>query len=197
MTKIFENRSWIKVLIIILAATILIAILGLMIGIGSSIGSKWLETPQPTELSGLPETITSTGGLTDTPAPSYTPSPTNTITLTTTYTPTSTKTLVVLSAQVNGNNAYLRSGPDLYHPIISHCLDYPSDLVIISRNSDGTWFLVETESGLIGWLRENWITLNVNIDQIPIEQFIPTAPPTFTPTPTIKPTSNEQPPQYP
>ena len=128
-----------------------------------------------------------------TPSPSNIIEFTKTPTLTSTETPTYTSTEILLKARVIVENALLRSGPDFSHPIISERLKLRSNLLVTSKTPSEYWFYVITEDGLVGWLFKDWIDLDVPIDLIPIDQFIPTSPIIYTAT--SEPISTPIPPQ--
>jgi serine/threonine protein kinase len=163
--------------------------------LGRDLGRVPAATAEPTQAA-LALDDTPMPNNTESPAPMVTntqsPSPTHTSTII----PTATTTEIVLKAQVIVENALLRSGPDFSHPIISERLAQYLNLIVISKSPSEYWFLVKTEDGLNGWLFTDWIELDVPIDLIPIEQFIPTPPiiNAATPPPIQYP---DPPPQYP
>ena len=72
-------------------------------------------------------------------------------------------------------------------------LEGNQDVTILARNPDGTWFLVESSKGEIGWVPNDSINVTSGMTSIPVEENYPT-PKTQTPTTTPEPTATQPPP---
>lgn len=118
-----------------------------------------------------------------------------TVTLTPTMQMTSTSIPSNPTTEIIGNSVYFRSGPSVYHPVISNHLNIGEEVRILARDETGNWFLAQTSNGLEGWLFTEWININFIVDSVNIADFIPTPPPAPKPTekPAEKPTTVNQP----
>jgi hypothetical protein len=83
---------------------------------------------------------------------------------------------------VSLSSVNLRGGPGTAYPVVDTATQNDSFLVI-SRNSDSSWFKVRTSPGQTGWIAVSVVTFNFDSASIPLERNIPTPPPPSSPTP--------------
>jgi uncharacterized protein YraI len=91
--------------------------------------------------------------------------------------PTSTSTPV--PNIIIGQNANVRSGPDLEYPVIRN-LQKGEQYQVFSRSEGNTWISLDAANQM--WIDITMVTLNVPLEQLPLA-------PTFTPTATMAPTA--------
>jgi endonuclease YncB( thermonuclease family) len=90
-------------------------------------------------------------------------------------------------AVVTADRLNLRSGPGTQYDILGTIVQ-GSPLEVIGRNPDGSWLVVVTEDGTIGWVFAGLVQLNINLEDAP-PALIPA-----TPTPVVIPTTPPSPP---
>jgi hypothetical protein len=128
--------------------------------------------PPPTFTPGPP---------TETPPPTFTPGPP-------TATPTATGTpLPPVKVQVKANNANVRQGPGPGYPLVAK-LDQGTEITVVGRNADGTWWKVCCVNGSDVWIADQVVTVTGPVWTVPEVTNIPPPPPTAAPPPTPLPT---------
>ena len=130
----------------------------------------WTFTPSPT--------LTLTAGATATSLPTWTAQPSVTYTSTATGTPSSD---AIVSNQAG---VHVRSGPSTrFNPPIE-TLDQNALINILAISPERDWLKIQTESGQIGWVFIELITLNRDLPADLPEEYIPT--PTASPQPLVQ-----------
>jgi hypothetical protein len=128
--------------------------------------------PPPTATPGPP---------TGTPPPTPTPGPP-------TATPTATNTpLPPVVIQVKTDKTNVRQGPGPGYPLVTK-LDAGTDVTVVGRNHDGTWWKICCINGADVWIADAVVAVEGPIWTVPEVTNIPPPPPTpvppATPTPT-------------
>ncbi len=129
----------------------------------------------------------------ETPVPTPTPEPTQVVEATQTPepspTPQATPAVARAEAQATVTNTTLnlRAGPGTgYQQVGSVRKD--DKLTILGRNPEGTWIKIAAPDGTQAWVILTYVTINVDLDDIPLAQVPPM------PTPAPQPTSGPNPP---
>jgi SH3 domain-containing protein len=142
------------------------------------------------------------------PTATLEPSPSATATLEPSQTETvTTSTPTQIFASISLNSIYLRAGPSTYHKEVAGPYDKGTQMEILGRYKSD-WFYVRAPDGKEGWAYKDWFTvINLNTQDVPIINSVPTNPPvpTYTPLPTQAPTliplpaatATPKPPKYP
>lgn len=135
------------------------------------------STAEPvTAVAALPPTWTPTDAPTSTPTATDTPMPTATETAsitpsapaTTTPTPSLTPTAQGDAFVSGANGVNLRPGPGRdYQPPLA-LLPPGTELHLIGRTETGSWFEVETLTGLSGWVSANLIEIRADAPGVPV-----------------------------
>jgi len=143
------------------------------------------DTPTPLPTRVVPTwtftpsaTATLTPSYSPTSLPSWTPLPTKSATATTTATPEG-------DAYVsNEAGVHVRRGPSTRFnpPLLT--LDQNDIVNIVAISPERTWYKVETESGQVGWVFAELVTLNRELPPDLPEEYIPT--PTASPQPVVQ-----------
>ncbi len=141
-------------------------------------------TPEPTETATLTSTVTNTSTIT--PSLTATLTPTSTFTPTLTFTNTATLTPTPLPrAVITSETARIRSGPGLvYTVLIQYYNAQGIELVVLGRDSESEWLVVEISSRQYGWIDTEEVEFSLNLDGLREYDTPPTPIPTLTPTPT-------------
>jgi len=157
-------------------------------------------TTQPTNLANQPTAtpITVVEQSTNTPSATETPSVTPTLEPSATPTPlpataTATPSAIIPQAAAE-NTVNLRGGPGTNYPVVGS-LAAGNTTMVIGRNAEGTWWLVQGETGNKPWIAGSVVTIS-NAEHVPIVQAPPTPVPTVTPTPAVTATPTQSPHQF-
>ena len=121
--------------------------------------------------------------VTATPVPPPTPTPGPP---TATPPPTGTP-LPPVKVQVKTSNANVRQGPGPGYPMVAK-LDKGTEITVVGRNSDGTWWKVCCVNGADVWIADQVVTVTGPIWTVQEVTNIPPPPPTAIPPPTPLPT---------
>ncbi len=141
----------------------------------ATLGPIFTSTPIPSPTPAMPS---------PTPLPSDTPTPLPTDTPTATATPTATPTPErgLVDARTVAN---VREGPGTDYPRITQVPD-ETELAILERSDDGSWYYVELPDGQVGWISADLVWVEPSptppVTDTPPPQ--PTAPAAPTETPT-------------
>ena len=156
------------------------------------------HTPTSTPTPGSVETSSPTWTKTVAATKTNTPKPTSSSTATRTQTPTAVAPTAVFQVKVDGSSVNLRAGPGTAYNLVPGQPFLPSGetALVLARDASNTWFNVELESGVRGWVAAVVVNLVQphTPEEIPLAVTIPPAPtPTYTPTRAPLPTHTSAP----